>query len=156
MTTQKLDRNIVLSNSRNLFQQASIAFAAGTFGGFINSLVVWLFGAIGITALLGVKIAPTFAPAWLYPRMVWGGLWGLLFLLPIYHLIRKPLWFYGLLFSLAPTLVQLFLVFPFKDGKGVLGLSLGTLTSLFVLLFNAVWGIATAFWLHLSDRSLDH
>ncbi|HIK17020.1 MAG TPA: hypothetical protein IGS53_17275 [Leptolyngbyaceae cyanobacterium M33_DOE_097] len=135
-------------------RQASIAFSAGAFGGLVNSLTVWLFGLIGITPLFGVKIAPALTPAWLYPRLVWGGLWGLLFLLPIHYLIRKPLWFYGLLFSLLPSLVQLLLVFPVKDSKGLFGLALGGLTPLFVLLFNAVWGIATAFWLHLSDRKI--
>ncbi len=34
-------------------------------------------------AALGVKIAPAFTPAWLYQRLVWGGLWGWLFLLPV-------------------------------------------------------------------------
>ena len=34
----------------------------------------------GVTALFGVAIAPTLTPTWLYPRIVWGGLWGFLFL----------------------------------------------------------------------------
>ena len=52
----------------------------------------------------------------------------------------------GLVFSLAPTAVQLFVVFP-KVGKGVMGLDLGNLTPLFVLVFNAVWGIVAGLWL---------
>lgn len=119
--------------------------------GLVNSLTVWLFGAIGITGFLGVKIAPALTPAWLYSRLVWGGLWGLLFLLPLVGLIRKP-YLRGLLCSLVPSFVQLFLVFPIKDSKGLLGLELGTLTPVLVLLFNAVWGLSAAFWLHLSSK----
>jgi hypothetical protein len=42
---------------------------------------------------------------------------------------------------------MLFIVFPIKAGKGVMGLDVGTLTPVFVLIFNAVWGLTTAWWL---------
>jgi hypothetical protein len=118
-----------------------LVFAAGSFGGLANSLAVWLFGLLGITTALGVAIAPTPTPEWLYPRIVWGGLWGFLFLLP---LLRGKPWLAGLLFSLGPSLVQLLVVFPVKTEAGMLGLGIGALTPLFVLLFNAVWGLAAA------------
>jgi hypothetical protein len=53
----------------------------------------------------------------------------------------------GVLFSLAPTLVQLFLVFPLMAHKGVLGLQLGYLTPLLVIFYNAIWGLAAGLWL---------
>ena len=87
----------------------SLVFVAGCWGALWNSLAVWLFGLLGIALALGVHIAPALTPAFLYPKLVWGGLWGLLFLLPMGR------WSFparGLLFSLAPTLVQLFVVFP--------------------------------------------
>jgi hypothetical protein len=61
----------------------SFVFAAGCFGGLLNSLAVWIFGEVGITSALGVKIAPPLTAAWLYPRLVWGGIWGVLFLIPL-------------------------------------------------------------------------
>ncbi len=122
----------------------SLVFAAGCLGALANSLTVWLFGQWDITQALGVAIAPALTPAWLYPRIVWGGIWGALFLSP---LPRLRWWLRGLVFSLGPTLVQLFIVFPVKADKGVGGLALGTLTPLFVLLFNAVWGVVAAWWL---------
>ena len=122
----------------------TLVFASGCLGGLLNSLTVWLFGAIGITALFGVKIAPTLTPAWLYPRIVWGGIWGLLFLLPFFS--RKFV-YRGFIYSLFPTLVQLFIVFPLKANKGVMGVDLGSLTPIFVLFFNFVWGISAALWL---------
>lgn len=67
---------------KNLLRNMSLTYAAGSFGGFVNALAVWVFGVLAITGTLGVKLAPTLTPALLYPRLVWGGLWGFLFLLP--------------------------------------------------------------------------
>ena len=122
----------------------SMVFAAGCLGGLVNSLAVWLSGMYGISAAIGVKIAPQLSAAWLYPRIVWGGIWGLLFLLP---LLRRKFLAQGLIYSLGPTLVQLFVVFPMKANKGVMGLDLGDLTPLAVVVFNAVWGVTASFWL---------
>jgi hypothetical protein len=55
----------------------------------------------------------------------------------------------GLVFSLAPTIVQLFVVFPEKTAAGVMGLGLGALTPLVVLAANAIWGLVAAGWYRL-------
>lgn len=125
------------------FRDMSLTFVAGLLGGLVNSLVVWLFGAVGVTQLLGVALAPQLIPAWLYPRLVWGGLWGWLFLLPAPKLTYPAR---GLFLSLLPSLVEIFLVFPFQAQKGVGGIQLGYLTPLFVLFFNAIWGLAAGYW----------
>ena len=128
----------------NLARKISLVFAAGVLGGLLNSLAVWGAGELGITAAAGVKIAPKLSAAWLYPRLVWGGIWGLLFLFP---LMQKRYLYRGLIFSLGPTVVQLFIVFPIKASKGIMGLDLGLLTPLLVFVFNAIWGFAAAIWL---------
>jgi hypothetical protein len=134
---------------KTFLKRLSLVFASGCFGALLNSTALWLFGRAGITAELGVKLAPGFTPAWLYPRLVWGGIWGILFLLPLAQ--NRPFQ-QGLLLSLGPTIVQLFVVFPYQLNKGMMGLDLGTLTPLFVLFFNAVWGIAAALWLWASGK----
>ena len=133
----------------NLAEKLSLVFAAGCLGGLLNSLAVWIFGVIGITSALGVKIAPPLTAPWLYPRLVWGGIWGLLFLLP---LMRKRFLYRGLIFSLGPTIVQLFIVFPVKANKGIMGFDLGLLTPLFVFVFNAIWGLTAAIWLRWVNK----
>jgi hypothetical protein len=124
-----------------------MCFAAGCFGALVNSITVWLFGDLGISKQLGVAIAPHLSAGWLYPRIVWGGLWGFLFLLPL--LRSKPL-LQGFVLSLAPTAMQLFYVFPVQAHKGIGGLELGLLTPLLVVFFNWVWGAVTALILKLA------
>jgi hypothetical protein len=131
----------------SIFRTFSLVFAAGCVGAVANSLIVYLFGDLGINAALGVKIAPSLTAAWLYPRIVWGGLWGFLFLLPVF---RSSLLARGLLFSLGPSLVMFFVVFPLKAKKGMFGLELGSITPVLVLFFNAVWGVTAAIWLRFS------
>ncbi|WP_299587866.1 hypothetical protein [uncultured Microbulbifer sp.] len=115
-----------------------IFFAAGCLGALANSLMVWLFGVLGITAALGVSIAPALSAEWLYPRIVWGGIWGLFFFLPFKssNLLLK-----GAILSLLPSVFQLFVVFPMMTGSGIAGFELGILTPIFVLFFNWVWGV---------------
>jgi len=124
-----------------------IFFSAGCLGALANSIALWLFGYYGITSSFGVSIAPSLSANWLYPRIVWGGIWGLLFILP---LLNSKLLLKGTILSLFPTAVQLFVVFPFKAHKGVAGLELGLYTPLFVLFFNWVWGVVTALTLKIS------
>lgn len=121
-----------------------IAFTGGCIGGLANSLFVWGMGKSGVSKWLRVQIAPSWTKQWLYPRIVWGGLWGFLFLLPI--LEEQSVFWRGLLFSLGPTLGVLFVVFPYQAKKGFGGLKLGKLTPLFALIANAVWGLAAALW----------
>lgn len=128
---------------KNVILALSLVYAAGSVGGLINSLAVWLLGFLGITTALGISIAPQLSAAWLYPRLVWGGLWGFLFLIPL----GKSRLLRGVIYSLGPTLVQLFIVFPLKDGKGMMGMDLGALMPLLVIIANAVWGVVTSYWL---------
>jgi len=122
-------------------------FGAGAFGALVNSLTVWLFGLYGLNQAVGVAIAPSLTPYWLYPRLLWGALWGWLFLLPW---IRGSIYCRGLVLSLVPTLVQLFIIFPYHSYHGIAGMELGALTPLMVLFFNGVWGLATAVAIKLS------
>ena len=118
-----------------------IFFTAGCFGALANSVTVWAFGHFGITSAFDVSIAPSLSAAWLYPRIVWGGIWGLLFILPM---MQSKLLVKGAILSLFPTLIQLFVVFPLKTNAGIAGLELGLLTPMFVIVFNLVWGVVAA------------
>lgn len=118
-----------------------ICFSAGCLGALANSLAVWQFGELGIARFFGVSIAPSLTPGWLYPRIVWGGIWGLLFVLPF---LKSRFLLKGALLSLLPTAVQLFYIFPYQANKGMAGLSLGMWTPAFVLGVNWVWGVVAS------------
>lgn len=125
---------------------ASILFAAGVFGALVNSLALWALGDYGITAAYGIAISPKMSPGFLYPRLVWGGLWGLAFFIPLrYNLFVK-----GLVVSLLPSIVMMTIVFPYKLAAGWFGLALGQLTPVLVIIVNAVWGAAAALWIKLA------
>lgn len=118
----------------------AIAYACGSLAGLTTGVLIWLLGALGVTGFFGVEIAPQFTPPWLYTRMVWGGLWAGMFLLPILHGLGA--WRRAAALSLAPSLVTLFIVLPYK-GALVLGMGLGALTPVFVIFFNLSWALVS-------------
>ena len=68
-------------------------------------------------------------------------------------MVRGHWWLRGIVLSLAPTAFQLLYLFPRESGHGLLGLGLGTLTPVFVLAANALWGLAAAWLLHMTGRA---
>ena len=122
-------------------------FAAGCVGALASCLTMWFFGRQGIPRMIGVFMSPSLSPDWLYPRIVWGGLWGVLFVLPMFgsrFLIK------GSVLSLFPTAVQLFIIFPFVSHKSIAGIKLGIYTPVCILFFNWVWGVVTAVTIRLA------
>jgi hypothetical protein len=121
----------------------------GILGALANSVALWAWGRWGLAQWAGVALRPELTWPWLRPRLLWGAIWGAGFT-PVAHLSRRGLTAAGLLYSLLPSAVQLFYVFPSLQGKGLMGLSLGTLTPAFVLAANAVFGIVLALWVALA------
>lgn len=136
-----------------IIRNLMLFFAAGALGGFANAVAVWGAGAMGITAAIGVDIAPDFAKAMIYSKIVWGGIWGSVFILP--HLIKgwpiKPWWLDGIVLSILPSINTLFFLMP-SGAAGMMGLNLGALTPLFVLTVNAIWGVVAMLSLRLAGK----
>ena len=124
-----------------------VVFAAGCLGALIQVLVMWLFTRYGVTHSLNVNITGSLAPNWIYPRIIWGGMWGFLFLLPI---LTSSVFMRSFVIALIPTGVQLFIIYPFYQGKGIGGLTLGILTPFVVLFFYWIWSLATTVTLKLA------
>jgi len=131
-----------------VLRKISAAFTAGAVGALVDSVDIWALGTLGVTAKLGIGLTPAFTLPWLYPRLVWGGIWGALFLLP---LLRGRWVLRGMLFSLAPSAYVLFVVFP-AMGKGPLGLGFGALTPALVVILNFLWGVVGAAWYRTASR----
>lgn len=127
----------------------AVCFCAGLIGALFNSLLAWVAGRWGLPELLQIHLAPDLSLAWLYPRLIWGGLWGLFYALSVIHprsrrhWVRKGLWV-----SLAPTLAQLLYFFP-HSGAGYFGQSLGVLTPALIIFYNLFWGFFTGVFTRL-------
>jgi hypothetical protein len=124
-----------------MLRRVALYYAAASLGGLAVALTAWALGQIGVADALGVAIKPPLEPPWLYRLIVWGGIWGLIFLLP---LAIRPLWLKALLFTLAPVLVALVVFFPMQGG-GLFALDKGALAPFYVYLINIPWGLLTAY-----------
>ncbi len=127
----------------------SFAFSAGCIGALFKCLAEWSCSTSEVTNHFNVKLNPTFSLEWLYPRIIWGGLWAFLFLLPY---LRRSYFFRGLLYSLIPSAVTILFVLPFCDNQGFMGAKLGDLTPIFILSYNAIWGITSGLWLQVVEK----
>jgi len=137
-----------------IFQRLSLAFAAGGIGAVVNVLFVMFVGAVGIAAALGISAPPRAMPAFLYKQIVWGGLWGFVYVLPV---LTGSWWLRGIVFGTLPALAALLIFFPMAtvDGKGpgLFGTNFGDLTFIVVFVANWVWGLATSWWYDRVSRA---
>ena len=117
----------------------SICFCAGLLSALIGFCAVWAWEMLGLPDLTGYAVRPLLAPTGFYPRLIWGGVWGLLFFLTVgsartrKHWIRK-----GVLISLLPTLLYLILYLPDQVGSG---LTLSLASPAIVIVINLLWGV---------------
>lgn len=137
---------------RGLLDRASVCFAGGICGGLVAGVGAWLAARYGWTETLGVTLAPPFDAGWFHARLVWCGVWGLLFLPPI--LEDSVLW-RGLFFSLCPSLAQLFFTAGQAGATGW-GVGPGTWEPLVVCALNALWGWAAAAWVVAAGDGQPH
>jgi hypothetical protein len=132
---------------RKFLRQVTLAFGAGCFGAGVVGLVLWALRANHITWALGISTPSPVTHTWLYPRIVLGGAWGCLFVLPI---MEKSLFLKGLVYSLGPMLVEWFVIQPMVEHHGVLGLEMGALAPVLIAVLSAVWGLSAAGWISIT------
>lgn len=128
-----------------MLRKLSLAYVSGTIAALVACLVFWLLGRDGVTAWLGVALGPRLTTSWLYSRLVFGGLCGLLLAMPILP-NRVPL--QGILISLAPAAYILLVFFP-NMGRGLFGFGYGALTPLLIGSLCLLWGLIAAGWYRL-------
>lgn len=121
----------------NALRGVALCFAAGAAAGFIKCVAAWLLVRYGIAAQLGASVLGSLSPVVLHPRIVIGGLWGLLFLLPM---ARSSVLVSGMLWGVVVAAAELVL-FPLIAGRTP---ALLTMTALVALLLWLVWGLASA------------
>jgi hypothetical protein len=129
-------------NTLTVSQHGAIGFAAGVIGAAAVVVCSYVLFGLGISGALGVKAPLALKSPDIYKPLFWGGLWGILF-----GLLVRPAWkrlyLVGFLYVLAP-LLALFLFFLPKSGAGYFGLNNGPEFTVYLLLVNLPFGIATA------------
>ncbi len=115
-----------------------VCFCAGLIGVFAAMGGEWLWVRVGLPGLGGWALQPMPAVDGFCARLLWGGVWGLLFFIGVGSERRRKQWIRkGLLFSLVPALLQLLLLFP---QMGHDSLAAGVLRPMLLLLLNLLWG----------------
>ncbi len=125
-----------------LFRQLSIAFAAGAVGVIGLGIFLVILRETGALTRLGIHVPPAPMPQFFYSRIVWGGLWALLFVLPV---MTRQWLLRGVLVGVLASLAAIFYFNPAWKSAAF---------SFVVLIFvaNAVWGIVAAGWYRAVGR----
>ncbi len=125
-----------------LFRQLSLAFAAGAVGVLALVLFLWALREAGVMTSLGVRVPAPKMPDFLYSRIVWGGIWAFLFVLPILH----KQWFWrGIAVGVLASLASIFYFNPAWKNAAF---------TFVILIFvaNAIWGVVASGWYRAVSR----
>lgn len=119
----------------------ALCYAAGTAGALAEGGAVWVLRQFAVSAGFAAQLAGA-QHGGLYARLVWAGLFGLLFALPM---LRSSLLLRGVLVGSLVALLQA-LIIPLLQHAG---LHLLAWSTLWLWLASVVWGIAAAAVLRL-------
>jgi hypothetical protein len=125
-----------------LIRNLSGAFTGGALGALLDSFNIWAMGKVGISDIIGITMKPEFTGPWVYKRMVWGGIWMLLLLLPV---MKDRIILRGMTVSIVPSAMMLFMVLP-SMGQGMFGLGFGNLMPVVVVGLNFIYGVFASYW----------
>jgi hypothetical protein len=119
-----------------IFRQLTLGFGAGAFGACILALANLLLTALRVQELIGLPPPPAqLGLPRLYQLIVWGGLWGLLFVVPV---LNRLWWLKGIIIGVLATLAIVFYFSP--------GITTPPMRLVYVLVLNSIWGVAAGAW----------
>lgn len=129
---------------RQWLRASALCYSAGAVGGLAKGGLIWACGRAALTAPLADQLARGLHPGGLYMRLVWSGLYALIFLLPF---ARSSLLSRGLLAAMAVSVLQLLILPLAQHGQ----LHIFELATLALLVLNCAWGITAAAVLRLIE-----
>ena len=121
-------------------------FGVGNLGTLLALMLLFLLQILGLNHFINMPNLPLLSGIWLYPKLVWGGLFALAFLLPF---MNNQVLFKGVIVALLITLVGLVIPLPFSIFNGARGLSIGLNTFALLFAFNLVWALITSLMIKL-------
>lgn len=117
-----------------------VSYSGGALGAVITCFVGWFLSNYGVFQDFGVNVTPKLTFDWLYPPLVWGSIWALLFVFPN---PKHNTFLIALIVALVMTVLQLFLFYPETSVHGVEGPELDAATAIAVALLNIFWAAVT-------------
>ncbi|MCG8467792.1 MAG: hypothetical protein MJB57_06215 [Gemmatimonadetes bacterium] len=127
----------------DLSARLGLGLLGGAIGAIASAVAIAILLTLGIPAALGVALPSATADPGLLAHVGSGAVWGMVLgILYVYMPGTAPS-ARGALFSLVPTLYLLLKVYPVDRDLGYLGIERGTLTFLFVMGMNLLWGWIT-------------
>ncbi|MBE0621060.1 MAG: hypothetical protein IH605_10740 [Burkholderiales bacterium] len=126
------------------WRNASLAFTAGALGAIANRIALWLLGLLAVIPPTRIAFPlPEPVKLWFYSAIVWGGLWGFLFLIPW----RASWWLRGIVLGFGPSLGVWLVIYPYVAHVGFFGASRGVMALVIPFLVNnIVWGMFASWW----------
>lgn len=125
-----------------LFRQLSLAFASGAVGAVAMVAFLWVIRDSGALASLGLRAPSPQMPQFMYSRIAWGGIWALLFVLPVMSgqwLLR------GLVVGVLASVAAIFYFNPaWKNAPFAF--------VILIFVVNAVWGVVASGWYRAVSR----
>jgi hypothetical protein len=130
-----------------------LGLLGGILGALLSAVTQWLLALFRIPLLFGVALSGTFTAEETLLHLVSGAVWGSLFGVVLPLVPGRTVPSRGALFSLVPSLYMLLKVLPFDRDVGWFGADLGSLTFVFVVVYNLIWGLVTASTLAWGERT---
>lgn len=138
----------------DLSARLGLGLLGGALGAAVAAAARWAVRLVGIPSLLAVQLPGQLGAA-VGSQLLLGALWGLLLGVVLPWIPGRSAVSRGVAFSLLPSLWVLLKVFPVDLGVGPFGVGLGALAFVFVLLFNALWGLVAGWMLEWGERTDD-
>lgn len=143
-----------------MLRSLGLVFSAGAFGGLIAAFALLAAAEFGLLQKMGVSMGGgpmaavkndltkalgmkrSFSPAFIYKYVVWGGIWGVVFIIGP---VKRLRWWQETLVAAAfPTAAAWFWFYP-QAGLGYFGVRMGDLAPVVILVMCLIWaGIASA------------
>ncbi len=129
---------------RQWLRRSALCYSAGAVGELAKGGLIWLCMRTATTTAFADQLAQAIQPKGIYARLVWGGLYASIFLLPF---ARGSVLLRGLLGALAVSVLQLLLLPLLLHGN----LHIFALSTLSLLVLSCVWGWVTAALLQITE-----
>lgn len=117
------------------FRLLTLGFGSGAFGACVLGLVAFALARLHVPEMLGLPTVERRVPEELYRIVVWGGLWGVLLVVPV---MNRAWWLKGAIIGVLATVA---LVVYFNPS-----LRTPPIQIVYALVLNIVWGFAAGLW----------